>query len=250
MRKERINGHDFEFYNEISEMPVSRFHIYSRYMLVVSGIGDTLDDIDKHMNRIMNYMMSDLNKARQELLNLRQCLFMVANEKDVRYRGFLALTYKVDGKVWDDFSEEGMERLYYIANQETIERLDSIMTPIISNIDEQLRIYFPDFFSNSLEKNYTELLRKRALLQADYILTGVNHDSEIDSLNSEITRLSKTDNFEGDATLVEFDKQFEEMCMLIAKEFNGSVKEHSVMEFYTAYQLMEKQAKEYKKLKK
>lgn len=247
--KEVINGHEFEFYDSISVMPVYVFHAYSRYMLVVSGIGDTLQDIDERIGNVAKLMTIDLQRAQQELLNLRQCLFMVANERDVRHKGFLALTKSLDGKPWEDYTEKGIDKLYEIANADTVEHLTNVFEPIIKGINEELRRYFPEFFENSVEKNECELLRKRALLQCDYIVNGVNHDVEIEDINKKLTHLIRPQNFENDTAIIQFDKQFEEMCLILSKEYGNAIKEKSVMEYYTAYNLLKKQTDELKKRK-
>lgn len=248
--KQTLNGHEFEFYDSINDMPISVFHAYSRYMLVVSGVGDTLQDIDDHITRISQLMTADLKKANQELLNLRQCLFMVAHEQDVRNKGFLALTKYVDGKPWTDYSESGINSLYDLANGATIEEVEKTFAPIINWIDDELHRYFPDIFESSVDKNYSELLKKRALLQADFIVNGVNHDAELEEVNKNLTHYIKPNNFENEQSLIEFDKQFEEMCLVLSKEFGNDIKGKSVMEFYSAYNLLKKQHEELKKLNK
>lgn len=248
--KQTINGHEFEFYESINEMPISVFHAYSRYMLVVSGIGDSLQDIDEHIRQISNLMVVDIKKANQELLNLRQCLFMVATEQDIRHKGYLALTKTLDGKKWEDYSESGIDSLYAIANADTVKHVQETFVPIISGIDDELRRYFPDIFESSVDKNYTELLRKRALLQADSIINGTNHDAELEEVKKNLANYIRPNNFENEKTLIEFDKQFEEMCLILSKEFGNDIKGKSVMEFYSAYELLKKQHEELRKLNK
>lgn len=248
--KQTINGHEFEFYESINEMPISVFHAYSRYMLVVSGIGDSLQDIDEHIRQISNLMAVDIKKANQELLNLRQCLFMVATEQDIRHKGYFALTKTLDGKKWEDYSESGIDSLYAIANADTVKYVQETFAPIISGIDDELRRYFPDIFESSVDKNYTELLRKRALLQADSIINGTNHDAELEEVKKNLANYIRPNNFENEKTLIEFDKQFEEMCLVLSKEFGNDIKGKSVMEFYSAYELLKKQHEELRKLNK
>lgn len=248
MRKETLNGHRFEFYDEIGEMPVERFHSYSRYMLVASGVGDTIVDIDTHISRILNLIKSDPKKAHLEVLNLRQNIYMVVNELDVRHKGFLFLTHKVDGKKWSDFSDNGINELYALANGASIKEFNKVMGEVIAKIDGALEQYFPEIFDSSIDKNYSDLLRKKALLQVDEIQNGADHTKEIDDLTAQIMRHYKPKNFEKDEAVVEFDKQFENMCLILSKEFGGGVKGYSVMEFYSAYNLLKEQQKEYQKM--
>ena len=77
-----LNGHNVIFYDSVEDLPIVQFHKYSKYILVESGIGDTIQDIDRHITRVINFL-HDTKKAHQELLNLRQCIYLVATEQDL-----------------------------------------------------------------------------------------------------------------------------------------------------------------------
>lgn len=250
MRKEKINGHIFEFFDEIGEMPIGRFHSYSRYMLVACGVGDSLADIDEHITKIMQFLTIDLKKAERELLNLRHNLYMVMNEMDVRYKGFLYFTYSVDGRVWEDFSDNGIEQLYQMTNGERVKELNRITNEVVSKIDEALKQYFPNFFDSSVDKNRLDMMRRRALLQVDEILNKSDKGKEITELTKRMFVGVVPKDFDNDKAVVEFDRQFENMCLILSKEFGGKVKDYSIMEFYSAYNLMNEQQKEIEKIRK
>lgn len=250
MRKETINGHRFEFFDEIAELPVERFHQYSRYMLVASGIGDSFDDIDKHLGKILALIKIDPDKARQEVLNLRQNIYMVLNERDIRHKGLFYLTKSVDGKEWTDFSDNGIDELFSIASKASIAEINRALGGVVARIDDELHQYFPDLFDDSVEKNTCDALRKRALLQVDEMQNGSDHTKEIEQLNVQIYRAYKPKNFENDAAVIEFDRQFENMCLILSKEFKGGVKGYTIIEFYSAYNLLKEQQKEMRKFNK
>lgn len=248
MRKETINGHKIEFCDDISELSIERFHQYSRYMLVASGIGDSIEDIDKHINKIIALLTRDVKKAQQELLNLRQNLFLIANQRDIRHKAFMFFAKTVDGKAWEDYSDKGINELYELVNGESLETFDAAMRDVVWEIDDQLQRYFPEMFDDASEKNQCDLLRKRALLQVDEIQNGSDHSKEIESLSDEIWKKYEPKSFENDKAVVDFDRQFENMCLILSKEFSGGVKGYTVMEFYSAYNLLTEQQKEIKKL--
>lgn len=250
MRKETVNGHKIVFYDDISELSVERFHQYSRYMLVASGIGDTIEDIDSHINKIIALLTRDVKKAQQELLNLRQNLFLVANQRDIRHKAFMFLAKSVDGADWTDFSDNGIDELYNLVNGESMANFNKAMSDLICEIDGQLQRYFPEMFDDSAEKNRCDLLRKRALLQVDEIRNGADHAEEINAISDELWKNYLPKSFENDKAVVDFDRQFENMCLILSKEFAGGVKGYTVMEFYSAYNLLTEQQKEIKKLNK
>ena len=247
MRKETLNGQKFEFYDDIASLPVERFHQYSRYMLVASGVGDSLDDIDKHIGRILQFLENDVKKARQEVLNLRQNLFMVLNQLDVHHKGFFFLTKSVNGEPWLDFSDDGIQELFKLAQGASVADINKVLSEVVRKIDDGLHQYFPEMFDDSVDKNYCELLRKRAMLQVDEILNGSDNSEALSEIAKEISAHFSPKDFENDKAIVEFDKQFENMCLILSKEFQGGVKGYTVMEFYSAYNLLREQQKEMKK---
>ncbi|MGL5979408.1 MAG: hypothetical protein ACRCZY_00735, partial [Phocaeicola sp.] len=64
MRKETINGHKVEIYDSIDELPIRNFHKYNKYLLVDSGVGSDLNDINTKISLIQNYIEKDLYKAK------------------------------------------------------------------------------------------------------------------------------------------------------------------------------------------
>ena len=51
MKTVKIGKHTVELYDTIEELPVIRFHKYQKYLLVDSGIGSTIEDFDKHIEK-------------------------------------------------------------------------------------------------------------------------------------------------------------------------------------------------------
>ena len=248
MIEQNIAGHKLIFYDGIEDLPITQFHRYGKYLLVEGGIGDSIQDIDKHITRVINFL-DDKKKAYQELLNLRQCLFAVATEQDIRNKATLCLIKSVDGEDWMDFSDDGLQKLYLMLSGDSYKNVMELATEVRGAIDENLTRYFPSVFEDSLEKNYTDLLRKRAVLQLNAIVDGRDNTEDIQDLTKKIFAMQTPKNFEGaESEEIKFDKQFEYMCLLMAKEFGGGIKKFTTMEFYTAYERMLKDSEEQKNL--
>lgn len=250
MREVSINGHKLEVFDDISELSIERFHEYSRYMLIATGIGDSVADIDKHIEAINSLLTRDVKKAQQELLNLRQNLILVASKRDFRHKAFLFFVKSIDGQNWDNFSDAGIEKLFNLVNDAPILEFDKALVAVIGEIDDQMSRYFPEMFDDSKDKNRCDLLRKRALLKVDEIRNGSDHSDEISKITTRIWEGYSPKSFENDKAVVEFDRQFENMCLILSKEFQGGVKGYTVMEFYSAYNLLKERDKEMKKLNK
>lgn len=244
-----LNGHKVEFYDNIEDLPIVQFHRYGKYCLVEGGIGDSIQDIDRHITRVINYL-GDPKKAHQELLNLRQCMYMVVTEQDIHHKATLCLVKSVDGKEWSDFSDSGLDKLYELVNGATIKELNELVENVRGAIDANLALYFPKIFEDSVQKNYTDLLRERAMLQLNTIVKGENNEARIAEVTKQIYAMQTPKTFVGEGSEeVKFDKQFEDMCLIMAKEFGGGIKKFTTMEFYTAYEHLEKEQQEIKKMK-
>lgn len=249
MVERTVNGHRLVFYDGVEDLPIVQFHRYSKYLLVESGIGDNINDIDKHITRILNFF-NDKKKMQQELMNLRQCLYVIATEQDLHNKATLCLVRSVDGKPWEDFSDSGLEELYKMVNGASVKDLDTIAVQVRDAIDENLIQYFPKVFEDSLQKNYTDLLRRKALLQIASIVKDEDNKEQIEAVDASIYRMQNPKGFMGqDSEEVRFDKQFEDMCLLMAKEFGGGIKKYTTMEFYTAFERLTRQYNEAKKLR-
>ena len=211
MIERTVAGHKLVFYDSVEDLPIVQFHRYSKFLLVESGVGDNINDIDRHITKIFNFF-GDRKKMQQELLNLRQCLYVIATEQDIHNKATLCLVRSVDGKVWEDFSDK--------------------------------------VFEDSLQKNYTDLLRRKALLQIASIVKDEDNKEQIEAVDASIYRMQNPKGFMGqDSEEVRFDKQFEDMCLLMAKEFGGGIKKYTTMEFYAAFERLTRQYNEAKKLR-
>jgi hypothetical protein len=251
MRKETIAGHAFEFYDSIDTLPIRQFHLYTKHVLVQSGIGDGMEAVDSHIGKIASYIKNDPKRAVNELLNYRKCLYTILSQQDYRHKANLCLVKSVDGKPWEDFSEDGINTLYEMVTTEQERKMRQVESALKKRLDEELMTYFPDLFATSIEKNELETIRKRAMLQLAEIIDGVDNTGAIEALNDRLMAMQDTKNFEGSANAeIEADKRFEEMCLILAKEFGGKVKDYTVMEFYSANRLLQEQQKQLKTRKK
>lgn len=249
MVKRNLNKHEVVFYDSVEDLPVTQFHRYSKFILVEGGIGDTIQDIDRHITRIINFL-NDTKKAYQELLNLRQCLYLVATEQDVHNKATMCLIKSVDGKDWTDFSDSGLDELYGLLNGASERELNELAVEVRNRIDENLLQYFPKTFEDATQKNYVDLLRQRAVLQLGEIINGDDNSEKIKGVSEKIYQMQNPKGFSGaESEEIRFDKQFEDMCLLMAKEFGGGIKKYTTMEFYTAFERLTRQYNETKKIR-
>lgn len=128
MRKETIAGRKVILYDSIDELPVKRFHKYNKFMLIDSGVGSTLSDINAHIKKIQGYMSKDLKLAGIELDNLRQNMYLISQELGPKYLSFAALVHSIDGKEVFDLSDDNLKAIVDTLATEKVTLLDKLIS--------------------------------------------------------------------------------------------------------------------------
>lgn len=93
--------------------------------------------------------------------------------------------------------------------------------------------------------------RTRAML--DCIIEGDTKErsDKVEDLTDRMVTYSKPRNFTGSGSLeIEYDRQFEDMCLVISQNLNVDAKKMTVLEYYNAYQYIVKQNKSQKRQNK
>ena len=127
----KINGKKVELYDSIESMPIVRFHKYNKMLLIDAGIGSDLGDFDRHIERALIYIRGkDMNKAANELENLRQNVYFVQSEISPKNIAFAVLVKSIDGKPTNDLSDEALkevcETLSGASKEELTEQTESV----------------------------------------------------------------------------------------------------------------------------
>lgn len=112
MKNLELNGHKVVLFDSIDELPITRFHKYNRYLLIDAGIGSEIGDFDHHIERVVSYIRKgDNENAGKEMENLRQNVFMVLGEQNIKHLSFACLVKAIDGEETDDLSPEGLGKV-------------------------------------------------------------------------------------------------------------------------------------------
>jgi hypothetical protein len=86
--------------------------------------------------------------------------------------------------------------------------------------------------------------RTRAMLAC--IIEGDTQERKerVEVLTDRMITYSKPKKFTGAGSMeIEYDKQFEDMCLVISQHLHADAKKMTVLEYYNAYQYINKQAK-------
>lgn len=243
-----INGHEVVLYDAPEDMPVVRFHKFSKYMLIESGVGSDMAAVDRHIAKLIALnTKGDRDDLDTELRNMRQCMAMMYEGFDGKSLALASLVKSVDGKARDDISEEGLRETAKMFSEVSIGRLTEWLLGIKKKIDGELTAYFPKVFGTAAEAEYEVLYKKRLLAILDGIIEGRDTDAEVQRIEDEMVLLEDVQAYWNGEFEVRYDRQFEDMCLSISGELHTDAKRMSVMEYYSAYELLDRRGKEMKK---
>lgn len=254
MKEVKLNGHKVDLYNSIEELPMVRFHKYNKCLLVDAGIGSDLSAFDGHIERVVRYIRSDKREeAAKELENLRQNIYMVIEEMSPNHLAFACLVARIDGKEQDDISDDGLQRIMKLLGGAPMKDITANAEAVKKKIDDELSLYFPQIFDDSSTKEYYDILKQRTVAMLDEIINGETSERQqrIEKLTDELITYSKPRTFTGAGSAeIAYDKQFEDMCIIISKNLHTDPKKYNVLEYYNAYLFISKQEKERKRQNK
>jgi len=236
-----VGKHKVQLFDSIDELPIKRFHKFNKFMLIDSGIGSDLNDINAHIARIGKYLTSDPKSAAVELENLRQSLYLISQEINPKHLAFACMIYSLDGKIIEDTSDDNLHQLLGILSQAKTGWLHSLVDTLKKKIEHELALYFPSHFDDASLKEYYDRLKSRVLLQLDSLIRGTDNASKIEAVDDFLLTLAKPRLFSGkDSAEIEYNKQFEEMCLFLSKNLTVSIEGMSVLQFYNAFEYLKK----------
>lgn len=112
MQEVKVGKHKILLYSDAEEMPSWRFSKFNLFVLIDSQIGSTIQDVDQRFQSL--YLMAkneDTSKMKNEINNLRQSIYFVLSESNTSMMSFIALIYSIDGKEFNDLTDEGIKRM-------------------------------------------------------------------------------------------------------------------------------------------
>lgn len=243
MRTIKVGRHTLKIYDSIEELPIARFHKYNKFMLIDSGIGSDLSDIDAHIDRIVKYIQTSPKDAINELMNMRQAFYLIDKEICAKHLAFITLIAEIDGKLLDDLSDEN---LITVSKELSVSVgwLAQVMESIKKKIHQELNAYFPNPANDRAIIQFFENLKRRTNLVLDAIISSESRDLEIERVDDEMLLLSPPKIFYGpDSAEIQHDKTFEQMCLAMTQHFGINTKELTVQEFYIAKEVLEEYIK-------
>lgn len=241
MKEVKIGKHDIVMYDSIEELPMRRFHWFNKMLLIDSGIGSDLSAFDQHLVKARSFILAKKHEqALTELDNLRQNYYFVMEGISPKFMAFSALVVKIDGEEYNELSDDALKKVIEKISDAPMTALNQTFEEVKKKIDEDLHLYFPQVFDDAVVKEYYDLLKKRTIAELDKIIKG-DEDDEIQQRLEQITLKLITfinpSAFSGSESLeIQYERNFDKMCHVIAHYLNTNPKNYTVTEFYTAYE--------------
>lgn len=251
----KIGKHTVEMYDAIDELPIVRFHKYQKLLLIDAGVGADITAFDQRMEKARRYLMDGkIEKAQQELENLRQTVYLIQSGINPKHRAFAVLVKRMDGRDCSDLSDVALTELLETLNDAPERELTAQLEAVKKKIDTELKLYFPALFADSEVKEYYDLLKKRTLAVLRNIIDGVDRPDEtpeIEKLTTALITYSNPKTFAGsDSVEIQFDRQFENLCLALSEQLHVKPKEQTVLEFYNAFDFVQERARQAEKAQK
>lgn len=251
----KIGKHTVEMYDTIEELPIVRFHKYQKLLLVDAGIGSDIVAFDQRIEKTRRFLMAGKpEQAQQELENMRQCVFLIQSGVNPKHRAFAALITKIDGQDCTDIGDDALAAITEKLNDVPESELTAQLEAVKKKIDGELTLYFPALFNDSDVKEYYDILRKRTLEILNGIVAGVDDPAGaeiVDKLTTALITYSNPKMFTGsNGVEIQFDRQFENLCLVLSEQLHVGPKKYSVLEFYNAFNFVKERAKQAEKAQK
>lgn len=238
----KIGDKEIKLYDSIDEMPICNFQKYNKLILLDSGLGSDIDDIDSHLIRISKLVKTDSAKAMQELQNMRQNMHMVVSGISPKYLAFAALIHSINGKRIEDLSDDTLKRVLYEIKDVKHGVLVDILEWLKKKLQAELETYFPSEFEDAKQKEAFDRLKRRTLLVLRQIIEDIDLSDEIQEIDDYSLSLYKPKMFFGKKSVeIQYDKQFENSCLLISKQTGSNAKSMTVLQYYNALELIKKE---------
>lgn len=236
MKNITVNKKTVRVYDSIDEMPIINFQKYNKYLLIDSGIGSDVDDIDAHIARIAKFIKSNnAKKALQELQNMRQNMYMVNSEISPKYLAFAALIHSIDGEEVNDLSDDGLKNVLARLKEIKHSKIIDFLVWLKKKVTTELEMYFPGDFVNPKEKDAYDKLKQRTLFVLDSMINGTDNSEQIETIDMVMLNMHSPKSYIGSESVeIKYDKQFESTCLLIAQKTNMDAKKMTVLQFYNA----------------
>lgn len=230
----KINGHRLKVYTSIDEMPIVNYQKFNRFLLFETYVGSDSTSLQAHLTTALRLIDTNIEKAKNEILNTINCVQMISNEVSPDVLSFCSLIYSIDDKVVTDYSDENLQEILKQLNLENRKVVLKFRDDVKKKIDEELLAFFPKMFDSVIDKKHLSYLYKFINLQLDEIINDIDNTDEKEHELLNIFSLYNPKVFLGNhSEEIKNIKMFEKTCLAISQNTSLDPKKLTVLQFYS-----------------
>jgi hypothetical protein len=242
MLTEWIDGHEVQVYNSIAELPIDRFMLFNRQILIDSGVGHDLEDVSVKVTKIIRLIDQSPDKAKVELINLSGTLANAIRNVNPKMGAFVALIYSIDGVPLTDMSMESINDVQELLGGAKMSWLNAIIKKFRRLFRREMYTFFKTGNSGPT-KSYYENLKQRLILNMRQV-AGDEVEEDIKKLEEAMEQTETITKYLGDGGMQVRDIAGGEQSLATVSKYMGTdAKDMTVMEFYTVVEMIKKAAK-------
>lgn len=112
MKELQLKDLSVTLHDHIDELPINLFNQANEYSLLDAQIGNTPQDVGRHLTNLINHVRSkNLDAIEEEARNMRTNLLMVLDHNNFRGLQFCCHIATIDGKPLTDYSHENLRKI-------------------------------------------------------------------------------------------------------------------------------------------
>jgi len=109
--KKGIRRTRVKIYDDINQMPITRFMLANKYWMLDDSIGSNIGDFDRNHYSKFTLIAGDKDKILKELTNFRILIYNIMNEINVQHLSFAVLVYSINDREITDLSENSLKKV-------------------------------------------------------------------------------------------------------------------------------------------
>ncbi len=235
-------------YDDIDEMPVERFNKANKFWMLSDHLGNSFEDIDRvHLSKLY-FVAGDKDKTVKEVNNLRVLVHNIIREVHPNQLAFAATIHSVDGKEVTDITDEGLARVMRDLSSKGLSIGEAKKKITREKIYTELEAYFPQRFKTGVAPTFYSELKRRTLRMLEAIKNKEDISDYLNKSDAYFGNMIYPKNFIGDNSYeMEYERAFEQNCILLSAYTNADVKKISVKEYFSLLQYHSQVLKEREK---
>jgi len=125
---------NIEFFESIKEMPIQRYNDCQNYLMQMSGVGNTMQDIYSHYQKLQTLIANNKNEdALNEMTNLMINHYSILNKINFDSMAFACYIKSINGKLIGNSESDLVEALKNVPKLKQID-IENILEDLKKNL--------------------------------------------------------------------------------------------------------------------